>query len=146
MKMKTALLILFLFAGCAGQPRQTAAPKSPQQTEGGSAKINAWLASQPIDVPAAVYHVEPPDKLKIVAPQIKEIDGTEVAIRSDGTISLNLIGEIQVNHLTPAEISEQLAQKLGKYYATSALEVSVVVKEYKSKVFYVMGQVLDPGV
>jgi polysaccharide export outer membrane protein len=139
--------LILLLAGCgAAGGGQAPAPKTQAQLEGGSAKLNAWLANQPLDVPAAVYHVEPPDELKIVAPQVKEIDGTEVTVRADGKISLNLVQEIDVNNKTPAEISEQIAQKLGAYYAANSIDVSVVVKKYKSKVFYVMGQVLEPGV
>ena len=58
-------LILFL-SGCGG----TRAPSGP--TEGRSAQINTWLASQPVNVPAMVYRIEPPDKLRILAPRVKE--------------------------------------------------------------------------
>ena len=139
------LVLLFALAltGCGGggnaQP-----PQGPQ--EGHSHPINNWLANQPIDAPAAVYRVASPDKLRIVAPAVKEIDGQTVTIRSDGNINLNMVGLLNVNNLTPAEISEQIVQRLAKYYKGTSIDVSVQVAEFKSRVYYVMGQVVLPGI
>lgn len=150
------LSLVLLLAGCAGgggqkQPATAAndpkaAAVAQQQAEGGSAKLNAWLASQPLDIPAAPYHIAPPDKLKIVAPQVKEIDGLEAIVRTDGAISLNLVGDVKVGGLTPGEVSEQVAERLRKFYGDSAIDVSVQVVEFKSRSYFVMGQVIDPGV
>jgi protein involved in polysaccharide export with SLBB domain len=132
---------LLLLVGCAAKSAPPAG-----QSEGHSAQINAWLAAQPLDLPAAVYKVAPPDELKIVAPMVKEIDGQVVTIRPDGKISLNLTGEIQVNGLTPAEVSEQIGQRLSKYYKSDTIDVSVQVSKFKSRTYYVMGQVIAPGI
>jgi polysaccharide export outer membrane protein len=137
---------IFFLTGCGngGGSGGNAAQQGPQ--EGRSAPINQWLAGQPIDAPAAVYRVASPDKLRIVAPGVKELDGQTAVIRSDGKISLNMVGELNVNNLTPAEISELLVQKLQKYYKSDSIDVSVQVAEFKSRVYYVMGQVLEPGI
>jgi polysaccharide export outer membrane protein len=133
---------LLLIAGCG-----TTAPATPSaRKEGSSAPINAWLASQSVDLPATVYRVAPPDKLRIAAPKVKEIDGETVVVRSDGKISLNMVGELSVLNLTPAEISEAIVQKLSKFYRSDTLDVSVQVTEFKSRVYYVMGQVVVPGI
>ena len=132
-------LIVFL-SGCGGA-RQPSGP-----TEGRSAQINTWLASQPVNVPAMVYRIEPPDKLRILAPRVKEIDKQEVVVRPDGKISLNLIGELPVRGLTPAEVSDLIAQRLSKYYAAGTMDVSVQIAEFKSRVYYVFGQVMVPGI
>ena len=137
------LSLFALLIGCSNSS-PTPAPTGPQ--EGSAAPINTWLASQPIDAPATVYRVAPPDKLRIVAPKVKEIDGQTAVIRSDGKISINMVGELDVNNLTPAEISEMIVRKLSKYYKSDSIDVSVQVAEFKSRVYYVMGQVVTPGV
>lgn len=133
-----------LLMGCAGGGN-TPAPTIAEQ-EGKSAPINAWLAAQAVDLPSTVYRVAPPDKLRFVAPRVKEIDGQAVVVRSDGNISLNLIGQLKVSGLTPAEISELVVQRLSQYYKADSIDVSVQVAEFKSRVYYVMGQVLVPGI
>ena len=135
---------LLLIAGCAGGGGTPATPSA--RKEGSSAPINVWLASQSVDLPATVYRVAPPDKLRITAPKVKEIDGQTVVVRSDGKISLNMVGELTVVNLTPAEISETIVQKLSKFYKSDTLDVSVQVAEFKSRVYYVMGQVVVPGI
>jgi polysaccharide biosynthesis/export protein len=135
----SSLILLFL-PGC-GSARQPSGPK-----EGRSAQINSWLASQPVSVPAMVYRIEPPDKLRILAPTVKEIDKQEVIVRPDGKINLNLIGELPVRGLTPAEVSDLIAQKLSKYYTAGTMDVAVQVAEFKSRVYYVFGQVMAPGI
>ena len=137
-------LPFILLFGCAGGGN-TSAPTAAQQ-EGKSAQINAWLASQSVDLPSTVYRVAPPDKIRFVAPRVKEIDGQAVVVRSDGKISLNLVDELSVSGLTPAEISELVVQKLSKFYKADSIDVSVQVVEFKSRVYYVMGQVLVPGI
>ena len=78
--------------GCSSSSGKPAAA-----SEGNRAKINSWLASQAVDMPATVYRVAPPDKLRVIAPKIKELDGQPTVVRPDGNITLNLIGDVQVN-------------------------------------------------
>src|SRR5260221_14794737 len=139
MAIVAAAMLVSLGCGSSAKPPTA-------KTEGNRAKINSWLASQAVDMPANVYHVAPPDKLRVVSPNVKELDGQPTVIRPDGNITLNLIGDVQVAGLTPAEISEVIAQKLSKYYKASSIDISVQVVEYKSRVYYVFGQVLAPGI
>jgi len=66
-------------------------------------------------------------------------------IAPDGTIDYPLIGRVTVAGLNSQEISELIAKKLveGKYLKNP--QVSVLVKEYKSKKVHVLGQVKNPG-
>jgi protein involved in polysaccharide export with SLBB domain len=136
-----------LVTGCSSAPKDPQQPKQPAAPkEGASLKLNQWLSQQNFDVPDAIYRVAPPDKIRIAAPGIKEIDGQEAVVRPDGKLELNLVGEVQVGGLTPAEISEVIAQKLATYYKAETLDVSVQITEFKSQHFYVFGQVDEPGV
>jgi polysaccharide export outer membrane protein len=141
--MPVICLLFVSLPGCGGGQK---AQPTQAELEGSSAPINAWLANQAIDVPAAVYHVGSPDKIMVVAPRVKEIDGKTAVVRSDGRISMNMVGELNVGGLTPAEISELIVQRLSKYYKADEIDVSVQVTEFKSRVYYVMGQVIVPGI
>ena len=108
--------------------------------------LNAWLNAAPLDIPAPVYKVQSPDTIEIHCPTIKEIDGQKFVVRPDGKIYAPLVGEVQVANLTPAQIAEVFAIKLKTFYATRSLDISVEVTDFKSKVIYVMGQVVKPGI
>jgi len=140
-----ACIAAVMLCGCSSGGANEGA-KSPAQREGHSSEINQWLAAQAVELPAAVYKVAPPDELLITAPKVKEIDGQKVTIRADGNVSLNLIGELPVNDLTTAEISERIIQKLSKFYKQDAIDVAVSVSKFKSRSYYVMGQVVTPGI
>ena len=140
----TAMAIALL-GGCASGGDQKSTP-TPKDEQGANLKLNAWLQQQPLDVPTAVYRLASPDKIKVVAPGIKEIDGEQAVVRSDGKVGLNLIGEVDAGGKTPAEVSEAISEKLTKFYKADTIDVSVQVQEFKSQHFYVFGQVLEPCV
>jgi len=94
-------------------------------------------------VSASEYRVQPPDVLEISCAQSPEIDGEEQPLRQDGKISLRLLGEVEVAGLTPMEASRKLESLLSKYYVDP--RVSVRVTDYRSKRFFVFGQVSRPG-
>jgi polysaccharide export outer membrane protein len=74
----------------------------------------------------------------------KEPDLTkQIPVRSDGMISLPLIGDIQAAGRTPAELESDIAIKL-KGYITDP-QVSVIVQEIRSLKFNILGQVTRPG-
>lgn len=126
--------LMLLVSGCASKGTS------------GNERINAWLSSREPLLPPAIYHVEPPDTLQIVAPKIKELDGQRQTVRPDGRISFNLLGDLRVAGKTPQEIAHDLRQAAAKYYDPKMLDISVQVVEFKSKMIYVFGQVQDPGI
>ena len=66
-----------------------------------------------------------------------------VPVRSDGKISLPLIGEVQATGKTPKELESEIAKGLRDYI--SEPEVTVIVQETKSRRFSILGQVQHPG-
>jgi polysaccharide export outer membrane protein len=74
----------------------------------------------------------------------KEPDLTRVIpVRSDGRISLPLIGEMQASDHTPRQLEKEIANKLQAYI--SEPEVTVMVQEIRSHRFNILGQVAKPG-
>jgi polysaccharide export outer membrane protein len=66
-----------------------------------------------------------------------------VPVRSDGKISLPLVGEVMAAGETPKKLEEEIAAKLQNYI--SEPEVTVIVQEIKSQRFNVLGLVVRPG-
>ena len=66
-----------------------------------------------------------------------------IPVRSDGKISLPLVGEVQASGQTPRQLEQQIAGKLQNFI--SEPEVTVIVQEIKSQRFNVLGQVARPG-
>lgn len=66
-----------------------------------------------------------------------------VPVRSDGRISLPLVGEVQAAGQTPAKLEAAITAKLKNYI--SEPEVTVIVQQINSQKFNVMGMVEHPG-
>jgi polysaccharide biosynthesis/export protein len=74
----------------------------------------------------------------------KESDlSRSIPVRSDGRISLPLVGELQATGRTPLQLEEDIASKLRNYIA--APEVTVMVQEIHSQKFNILGEVVKPG-
>jgi polysaccharide biosynthesis/export protein len=66
-----------------------------------------------------------------------------VPVRSDGKISLPLVGEVTAGGKTPKALKGEITDKLKSYI--SEPEVTVIVQEMRSKKFNILGQVARPG-
>jgi polysaccharide biosynthesis/export protein len=66
-----------------------------------------------------------------------------IPVRSDGKISLPLVGEVQAAGLTPLKLENDIASKLKNYI--SEPEVTVMVQQVNSQKFNILGQVVRPG-
>jgi polysaccharide biosynthesis/export protein len=66
-----------------------------------------------------------------------------VTVRSDGKISLPLVGEVQASAKTPKQLEAEISNKLSGYISDPA--VTVIVQEIRSQRFNILGQVSHPG-
>jgi len=66
-----------------------------------------------------------------------------IPVRSDGKISLPLVGELQASGETPRQLEQEIGAKLQSFI--SEPEVTVIVQEAKSQRFNILGQVARPG-
>jgi polysaccharide export outer membrane protein len=66
-----------------------------------------------------------------------------IPVRSDGKISLPLVGEVQAAGLTPLKLEKDIASKLKNFI--SEPEVTVMVQQVNSQKFNILGQVVKPG-
>jgi polysaccharide biosynthesis/export protein len=131
-----------VFAGCLRSQTQPAQPPASQLAPAtGSAGGGSAPAS--VSVPHNdTFVIGNDDVLSINV--WKETDLTHsIPVRSDGKISLPLVGELQAAGRTPLQLEGDIADRLKSYI--TAPQVSVMVQEIKSQNFNIMGMVAKPG-
>ncbi len=110
---------------------------------------NAAQPSQKADAPTAAkphddsFVIGNDDVLAINVWKEPDISRPTVPVRSDGKISLPLVGEVQAAGLTPLKLEKDIASKLKNYI--SEPEVTVMVQQVNSQKFNILGQVVRPG-
>lgn len=68
---------------------------------------------------------------------------TTVRVSGDGTITLPLLDKVKVTGLSSTQISDKITTLLAKGYIVSP-QVNVFVADFRSRVFYVSGEVKKP--
>ena len=91
----------------------------------------------------ADYRIGAKDLLEINVFGLKELNKT-VRVSEDGKISLPLLGEVEVEGLTKAELEKKLSRLLEEKYLQNP-QVTVFIREYQSKRVSVLGAVDEPG-
>ena len=66
-----------------------------------------------------------------------------VPVRTDGKISLPLMGELQAGGQTPRQLEQEIAKRLQSYI--SEPEVTVIVQDARSQRINILGMVARPG-
>jgi len=115
-----------------------------QGTSAGNAGDSASSAAstsgkQPHD---ASYVIGNDDRLSINVWKETELSRS-VPVRSDGKISLPLVGEIQASGRTPLQLENDIANRLKSFI--TAPEVTVIVEQINSKKYNMVGYVNRPG-
>ena len=114
--------------------------KAPVPAAGGNAAAaNTTTTAKPHD---DSFQIGPDDVLAINVWKEPEISRS-VPVRSDGKVSLPLVGEVQAAGQTPKQLEAEISKKLTSYI--SEPEVTVIVQQIKSQKFNILGQVAHPG-
>jgi polysaccharide export outer membrane protein len=87
------------------------------------------------------YRIGPKDLLEITVFELPELNQT-VRVSEDGSISMSLLGRVEVVGLTAQELEKKLAELLDRQY-TKGAHVTVFIKEYQK--VSVIGAVGNPG-
>ena len=88
------------------------------------------------------YVIGPNDVLAVSVWKEPDISRS-VPVRSDGKISLPLVGEIQASGQTPRQLEQEITNRLKNYIAEP--EVTVIVSDSKSQKVNILGMVARPG-
>lgn len=108
--------------------------------------IEAFLKPDLVNVTADKYILHPPDEIEVHCTKVPEIHLQSQVIRADGKVTFEVLGEFQASGLTPAELSEAIKQKATSLYSLPGEHpVDVRISVSQSRVYYVLGQVYQPG-
>lgn len=118
-----------------------AAQQPPAAAVGPDAVAASRGAESAAEVPAD-YIIGPEDVLSVVYWRDKDMTG-DVAVRSDGKISLPLLNDVQAAGLTPIQLRDRLVEASKEYFEDPA--VSVGVKQMNSRKVFITGEVFKPG-
>lgn len=133
-------LVILLSGACwsqsdpATQPSPVA-PASDKQADGKDAKARSTHSD-------SAYVIGANDVLAINVWKEPDISRS-VPVRSDGKISLALVGELQASGQTPHQLEQEITKRLQSYI--SEPEVTVIVQDSKSQKVNIMGMVARPG-
>ncbi len=91
------------------------------------------------------YRVGGYDVIDIMIYEEEDLSRKSLQVSADGYITFPLIGRIEVDNLTTAEIGKLIASRLAQEQFLLDAHVSVMVADYKSKRVLVLGTVNNPG-
>lgn len=108
--------------------------------------INAFMLPHKVDVSTDTYILQPPDDIEIHCTNVPEIHLQVQQIRPDGKVSFEAVGEIDAAGKTPAQVANILRGKVMELYQLEGNNpIDVRVVGFRSKRYYVFGQVAAPG-
>jgi polysaccharide biosynthesis/export protein len=117
--------------------------QSPADNAAQAAPGSDPAASPGISKPTGdAYVIGADDQLAISVWKEPDISKT-VPVRSDGKISLPLVGEVVAAGKTPPQLEAEITERLKSFITDP--EVTVMVLEINSEKFNILGQVVKPG-
>ena len=88
------------------------------------------------------YRIGPKDLLQITVFELPELNQT-ARVAEDGSITMSLLGKVEVAGFTAQGLEQKLAALLGERYTTGGAHVTVFIREYQK--ISVIGAVGQPG-
>jgi polysaccharide export outer membrane protein len=138
-------LVLFLIALSGALLGQTPVPTqkdSALQASDASASLSPSLTAASGKLHDDSFIIGNDDLLAINVWKEQDLSRS-IPVRSDGKISLPLVGEVQAAGRTPLQLEQDIASKLRDFITKP--EVTVMVQEIHSQKFNIIGQVAKPG-
>jgi polysaccharide export outer membrane protein len=136
-----AAILLAIVAFCGNLKGQVAASPSPGSESTAAPSTQTGTGSKTTNNDEN-YIIGDDDVLSISV--WKEPDlSNKIPVRSDGKISLPLIGEVQAAGRTPLQLEQEITAGLRSYITDP--QVTVIVQQINSQKFNILGQVAKPG-
>ena len=149
---------VFIFGASAAQQSADPAPRGqqvlppvqpgvppPSKPAGAAAEQGSPQAGTPATPPNDEnYVIGPEDILQITVWADPRLSG-QFLVRSDGRISVNLIGEVMASGKTPAKLGTEIEESLKEKDILKRPQVNVQVTAINSKKYSINGEVSKPG-
>ncbi|HOU36468.1 MAG TPA: polysaccharide biosynthesis/export family protein [Candidatus Omnitrophota bacterium] len=129
-----------------------ASDKAPAQAQAVTPVASPVPAAVPAAVPAQVavnndseavrYTLGPDDVINITVQRHPEFTG-DFPVNQEGKIQFRYVGDVDVNGLTKKEVEDKVRKLISRYVANP--EVTVTIVEFRSKYYFVIGEVAHPG-
>jgi polysaccharide biosynthesis/export protein len=132
------VLSLMVSIGVVGQ----ASPQHPDASTQGTGQSATEQSPAGSNAHDATFIIGVDDVLAINVWKETDLSRT-IPVRTDGKISLPLVGELQAAGRTPLQLEQQISERLKSYMTEP--EVSVMVQQINSEKVDVLGQVAKPG-
>lgn len=119
-------------------------PQKAPEKEGSTVRQDGTMvagAMAPVD--PSSYKIGPEDVIEIKVWREAELSGIFV-VRPDGRITLPLAGELDAANKTPNELKDEITKGYSKFVQRP--EIMVGLRQIGSKKYYLVGEVLRPGV
>ncbi len=109
--------------------------------------IGQYIKMHPeaIDASSGDYLIGGNDILNIIVYEEKDLSRKEIRVSGNGFISFPLLGRLKVDGLTTSHVEYLISQKLATGGYLHDAHVSVMVTQYNSKRFRLLGAVKNPG-
>ncbi|HEY7912820.1 MAG TPA: polysaccharide biosynthesis/export family protein [Blastocatellia bacterium] len=144
-RMRAAIVLLVAMAtgSITGMPAASAAQQAAQQPQAASQQVDT---NSPKIIPSTGedYFIGPGDVIEIKIDRAPELSGT-YRVSANGTITMSFLNRVMAQQKTPEELAKFLEDSLRGRYLKEPL-VSVEVKQFNSKSFFIHGSVRAPGV
>jgi len=139
---RLTLLAMVSAAGLAqsGEPSKPA-KGTPEASAAADKRPGPDAGARPVHSDSS-YVIGADDVLAINVWKEQEISRT-VPVRSDGKISLPLVGELTAGGQTPLQLEQEISKRLQAYI--SEPEVTIIVQDSRSRKVNILGMVVRPG-
>ncbi|MBC2601418.1 polysaccharide biosynthesis/export family protein [Puniceicoccus vermicola] len=112
-------------------------------SDSGSAGNDGMINDRDAMVAPVNYRIQPSDILSVQIYQQMDLD-KETRVEADGTISLHLVGRVNVEGLTISEAREKITELYDRDYLVNP-QVDLQVIQFNLDEVQVLGQVRTPG-
>lgn len=141
-KVLSLVWILSVFVSVSTYLRGQAAPDSAKKDPNQPSQALTPNSDSATKAHDSTFVIGNDDVLAINVWKEPEISRS-IPVRSDGKISLPLVGEVQAAGSTPLKLEKDIAARLKNYIEEP--EVTVIVQQVNSQKFNILGQVNKPG-
>lgn len=125
-------------------PSAQAPPASAQPPSAVAAGASTTPFPSPYDRNAVSeeYRIAPGDVLQVFVWREPDLS-REIRVRTDGLVTVPLLGDLSAVNKTPKNLATELGQALGKFITSP--NVTVTVSYSSTQRFFIVGQVTKPG-